>query len=251
MSSIIKNTAISYKPDNSYYIDPDKVTEVTSSEKRARSLKDTLTASLNDLEAKIKVANHEYDNIINKCDSKIEETNQLIEKLKKEAYDDAYAKGYNDGKKKLNDEYSGLTNKLQLEYESKINEFNLEKVDFINRMRDEITDIITTSVGNILNENIKEDKDKKNIVDTLILRGLCSITDEKEVKVFLSEDDYKTFDRESIISSLGTISYDLSFSFKKELKPFECILETNLGYVDVSLDNLLNSICTFVKGKIN
>ena len=66
-------------------------------------------------------------------------------------------------------------------------------LSFLKNAKDTITEIVKDSFEKMFNVEVKE---SSKVLNTLVLRGLRELTDEKEVRVIFSEEDYQNFNKE-------------------------------------------------------
>lgn len=257
MSSIIKYRNLNYETDDPLVIGCNARKEIlkaagedeehgeTEIEKKERMLLE----KLDELSHRIEEAESKYKEIEIDSDRLLRETNEQVDDIVSKAKDIGYKKGYDEGKTKADNEGKDYKLKLDVELATRMTELKNERKEFLNNTKDQIIDIFNESFKRVFENEIKYSKD---LLNALVIKGLRELTDEKEVRIVLDEEDYKNFDRESFLKQVGDEFNDkvISFSFDKNLEQGSCLIETSVGFIDASLNNLANCISELISENV-
>lgn len=250
MSSIIKYRNINVTTDDPCIIGNTVKKEVSATPQLSiEEQEDSLMDRLEKLSSKIEDAEKRYNEIVEESDKVIFETNTKAEKIIEEAKNDGMQKGYIEGKNKASEELQTMKLQIQDEYELKLQELDNEKKKFLQDTKNEISVIFRNAFTKVFENEIKYSND---LLEILIVKGLRELSDEKEVRVLLAEEDYRKLNKESLQRRVGNDFNDkhISVSFDKNLKNGSCLLETSLGFIDASLDNLANLVSNLIDNSI-
>ncbi len=114
----------------------------------------------------------------------------------------------------------------------------VESVNMISSMEDAIVDVVNRTVRTIVGEI-----DRHELVERLVKKSLMYVRDQKKVTIRLNPDD-----AEQVQERLESITRDFPSMVRIDiypdvrLDPNMCMLETEMGVVDASLDKQLDLI---------
>lgn len=176
-----------------------------------------------------------------KSELMLKEARLEAEKLKNLATEDGrmegFDKGYKEGLDKVNELEEALKQKeqqLELDYRHKVEQIEPELVDTLLYVFDKVTHTIA--------------EDKKDMIITLI----DSVTSQVELShnflIRVSKDDYQ-FLLDNKDKVYGATSTDINIDIFEDitLKRNECIIETDVGIFDCSLDIQLENLIKDIK----
>ncbi|NBI07855.1 FliH/SctL family protein [Senegalia massiliensis] len=208
-------------------------------------IKDTLLKQKNILEE----ANTNAQDIINKAEEQSknisEENNkkgiQLLEDYKNKGYNEGFEQGYKEGYEEGNEQSNLL---IQEALGIKNENLNRRK-ELLSDLEKDIVDLVIDSCYKIVNRLYDDDKE---IILSIIQRGLDNLTNTKRLIIKTSSDDFDFLDmyKEKILSMAHNVE-EIDIVLDKNLEKGGMILETLNGSVDVSIDTQLEKLKLILK----
>lgn len=175
----------------------------------------------------------------------LEDAKKQAEDILKDAKENGYKEGYEKGtieskqksddlQTKLEADYKSMSEKLQNEYDEKYQVMESELVDTLMEVFSKVTLTIA--------------EDKKDLVLLLIQRTLKDADANKDFLIRVSDVDYG-FVMNSIDKLYDCISLDSKIEVVRDntLKKNQCIIETDAGAFDCSLDIQLEGLISEIK----
>lgn len=175
----------------------------------------------------------------------LEDARQQAESILKSAEENGYKEGYEKGeaeskqesdalKAKLEADYKSMSAKLQNEYDEKYQTMESELVDTLMEVFSKVTLTIA--------------EDKKDLILLLIQRTLKDADANKDFLIRVSDVDYG-FVMNSIDKLYDCVSLDSKIEVVRDntLKKNQCIIETDAGAFDCSLDIQLEGLISEIK----
>ena len=175
----------------------------------------------------------------------LEAAKKQAEDILKDAKENGYKEGYEKGtieskqksddlQKKLEADYKSMSEKLQNEYDEKYQVMESELVDTLMEVFSKVTLTIA--------------EDKKDLVLLLIQRTLKDADANKDFLIRVSDVDYG-FVMNSIDKLYDCVSLDSKIEVVRDntLKKNQCIIETDAGAFDCSLDIQLEGLISEIK----
>ena len=190
-------------------------------------------------------ARQEADDIIDEANKQAEiilsEAKGQAEEVKSEAHEN----GYNEGLLSAQNEYNDKAMQLENEYNAKVSELEEQ----YSKMREEIEpDIVNTlmDVFEKVTHTIAEDN--KEIVLHLINNVMKNVDNSHEFLIKVSPEDYQfVADNQGKIYCAMSSEVNLEVVQEASLKSSECIIETDTGVFNCSLDIELNNLIKEIK----
>jgi type III secretion protein L len=197
-----------------------KVTElINSANARAQELIDAANQNAEEI---IQEANAKSQQILNEA---LEKRTQIFDEAKK-YYENEAKRGYDDG-------YS--TGKAELS--QKLAELAVKSADNVKYLESSIAGLAIKALQRIVGE-----VDRRELIVNIVRQALKSVKSQKEAILKVSPQDSQAVrDHLKEILSDGIVDY-LEVVADSRLNPGTCILETDLGVVDASLDVQLEAI---------
>ena len=152
------------------------------------------------------------------------------------AYEEQKLKGYEDGQEACREEYAG-----------KVLEVALQSVDYIEGLEQTIVKVVTEAVERVIGEM----DDDERIV-RIVRNALSAVRNQKRVVVRVAPADEKAV-REALAAMLAPGQSGANFLdviMDPRLSPGSCILESELGVLDASLETQLNALKRAFNAKI-
>lgn len=175
----------------------------------------------------------------------LEDAKKQAEDILKDAKENGYREGYEKGtieskqksddlQTKLEADYKSMSEKLQNEYDEKYQVMESELVDTLMEVFSKVTLTIA--------------EDKKDLVLLLIQRTLKDADANKDFLIRVSDVDYG-FVMNSIDKLYDCVSLDSKIEVVRDntLKKNQCIIETDAGAFDCSLDIQLEGLISEIK----
>ena len=212
--------------------------------------KEELESLLIELEKEVKFAQDKYNDALKEADDIKNNALQEAEGIKNSAYEEGKMQGYNEGIMKANNELEESKNKLLKEVEDKKNALEEEKKSFVMSIQKKVPEL----VSNLFKFSFeKECQTNNQMMQALILKGLSELSDEKSIRVLVSEEDYNLLDKDNIAKEFSNMNskVEISFSYDRKLKKGDCLIETNTGYIDASIDALSECIMILTNDNIS
>lgn len=165
----------------------------------------------------------------------------ILKDAKENGYKEGYEKGTIESKQKSDDlqtkleaDYKSMSEKLQNEYDEKYQVMESELVDTLMEVFSKVTLTIA--------------EDKKDLVLLLIQRTLKDADANKDFLIRVSDVDYG-FVMNSIDKLYDCVSLDSKIEVVRDntLKKNQCIIETDAGAFDCSLDIQLEGLISEIK----
>ncbi len=160
------------------------------------------------------------------ADKILEDANKVYEEKKQQGYEDGLTEG-------------------KLEHAEKIIETVLSSVEFIENIEKTLVDVVSASIEKILGEFNKED-----LVVGVVRQALSSVRGQQKIIIRVSPSDEKAV-REALASMIDNNKGGfIDIVPDPRLKQSSCILESDLGVIDASLETQLTALRQAFKMKI-
>lgn len=250
MSSIIKNRYLNYEPEDVVKVTVDR--NIISSGANALDPdagEDDFATKLGNLSRQIEEANEELDKLAMQKQEMIDEANSQAEAIRNEALKEGSELGYAEGKHKVDAEFAQMKHDLLVEMGNERTKLEEEKKQFFKDFKEKVGTIIPNALAKLYEHEVKTEP---HIIDAIILKGLMELSDEKDIRVILSEDDYKTFDREAFLQNLKNGGYDkdVAITYDKDLTLGDCLIDTNAGFISCGMNDFAKSLSLLIESNI-
>jgi len=151
---------------------------------------------------------------------------KIREKAKKEGFEEGLQnaiKSMKDREKAVLEEALNYKNEVVQKYD-----------DFLKTREERIVDLVLDSVEKILNKEVLEDKE---LIESLVREGIEKSTFTRSIVIRVCESDYENalFRKSKILTFSKDIS-SIKFVIDYALNPGGCIIESDIGNVDVGVD---------------
>lgn len=204
---------------------------IDEAKKQSKEIIDNANKEANDIKDKINI-----------------EAKEEAEQIKKEAYDEGFDRGQEEGKSIGHEE--GFQNGYEegkKESEVLIEEANSikreyleEKERVLNSIEGDVIELVLNIAKKVLNQKINEDDEA--IID-LVLKGLESLNSRENIRIRVSKEDFEKVEesKESILSKVSLIE-NLQVDIDSNLEKGDCIIESSKGSVDVGIDTQIKNV---------
>lgn len=166
----------------------------------------------------------------------INEANENSDRIKKEAYEEGVNQGLSDGRQQAQEEADMLRKEFESECDKRIAQITQYENSLESRFADILIGLITKITGVVC-------EDKKDVIIYLIDNALHNVSKSKEITIRVSKNDIMTVKSEKD-KFLSELSDDVSFDIVEDdsLSENQCIIETESGVIDCSLDAQLDNL---------
>jgi len=243
LSNVIKSRNVMLKEQK--LITPHKpIATKVSLESKKEKLEDTAN-----IISKISMQNHilEAERIISSAKAQAAE---IIQKAKEEAEKEANAiseeicakakeQGYKDGMDEAALKATELEAKLKADFESMVNKQEEEYMNLIKELEPNLAQILIKLIEKITGVIVKNNQ----VIEYLINKALTNSAKSSQYIIRVSEDDYETVSlQKDRFRSLVDEDVKLDISIDKSLEKNQCIIDTDFGLIDCSLDVQLENL---------
>ncbi len=196
-------------------------------------------------------ATAESEKIVN--DTKAE-AKELLDKVRKEGYDDGYkdgkAKGIKDGKEKIEDELKAIIRQANDKAQKTLRDAKEQTAEYFIRAEDDIVAVVVMAIEKILPQHFL---DSPQVILPVVREAIKHVRDQKEVKVHVDPDSYDLvlMARSEFQSMLTDGTAIVEIISDEALKPGDCVIETPNGGVDARLSTQIGLMKRAVESVLN
>lgn len=197
----------------------------------------------------INSANKEAQEIINNAHDE-------AEKLRADAYDEAksireqakeegYQQGYNEGANAASQEYEEKNNELNNRISEFENEMIIRREELVKETTNRITDWLMQMVPHITGVSIDG---AYNVLLYMINNAMRDLDNSRHFIIKVSPDDYNDIlEKKNEIYGALNPGIDMEIFEDSKLSKLQCMIETDNGIVDISLDAQLDNLIKALK----
>lgn len=196
----------------------------------------------------IKVSKDKSLEIINDAEEKKENfLHDAYDKAKdicSDAKKEGFKQGYDEGKDLGHEEGYNLgkeeANKIIREALEIKEEYSERKKNLLKDLEKDIIELVTVVYERLIDKKTEEDDE---LILSLVLKGIENLDLNHKLTIITSRDDYDVVEmsRDFILAKSNMIS-ELNIKYDSNLKKGDCILETDQGSIDVSLDTQMKEV---------
>ncbi|MGB9779295.1 FliH/SctL family protein [Caldanaerobacter sp.] len=170
---------------------------------------------------------------------------ELEEEYRIKGYEDGYRAGYEEGYKKGEEKAKVLIE----EAKALKDEILEEKKRLYKAAESEMVNVILEAVEKIVGRHVEEDKD---LILTLIKKGMENYNAFDKVTVRVSEDDYEYClkNKDKILKDVELLD-EINIVKDLSLRKGDCIIETNSGVVNSGVTTQLKTLKSLFAGVLN
>ncbi|MBW4828680.1 MAG: hypothetical protein KZY61_05950 [Clostridiaceae bacterium] len=244
MSKIIKSSKVVEEKGDSLIKKTSNREEEILLENAKKKYDEIVFAARNEAEKVIKSGHKESEAILNRA---YEEAENISNKWKDKGYQkglkSGHAEGYDDGYEEGRKDSNILIDEA-LEIKE---EYIKKKENLYREVEKDIIHLVLEISEKVIYDKINEDKE---YIVSLVLKGIESLNTTENLIVRISKEDYDIVEtsKNKILAKASLVN-DLEIKIDSNLSKGDCIIETNKGSVDVSIDyqvkemkELLNNI---------
>lgn len=261
MSNLYKFGSVPYTGQNTLVIDANKNRVIRQLEEQFRvqqeTAKETVSEESNEEGFQsLEIENIDMSDVRRQANAVFEEAQSAAERLLEEAraealllkeeakntgMEEGYQKGMREAKMQLEaqetelqNRYDGIRQQLEEDYERELREAEPKLVDVVCRLLHKITGIMA--------------EDYRDVVVHMVDRALQDLEGSQKVVVKVSEEDYaNVYSRFDWLKQQVNSNVELELISDTKLGPLECLIETETGIVNCSLNEQLDRLITSLK----
>lgn len=194
-------------------------------------------SELDEVNSMLEAAKIEFENIKQETSEYLEQANSEAERIKADAYEEGKSQGYQDGYQQgmasvdsMKAELDMRSARMEEEYQNRIYEMEPGFVDALTDIYEHIFKVDLESYRKIVSQLL---------IDTIIETG-----ENKNVIVHISRNDFSeiTAKKTEILEETGMMENNLDFVMDATLSDSQCIIETENGVYDCSLETELKEL---------
>ncbi|MGN0437916.1 MAG: FliH/SctL family protein [Lachnospiraceae bacterium] len=194
-------------------------------------------------------AKQEAEDIINGAHDEAEQLRanayDEAEQIRKNAYDEGYETGYQEAVAKANEELSVKLEEIACQKQALQEEQEQFKSDLLQETEKRMVDILCKLIHSVTGVAIEN---QKNVLLYMINRAMQDQDNSKHFVIKLSSKDFPLVsERKNEIYGAMNPNIDIELFEDAKLSDYQCIIETDNGMVDLSLDVQLNNLTQALK----
>ena len=187
------------------------------------------------------------------ADTKLE-AEELLEKVRKEGYDDGYKEGkeqgIKDGKERIEDELADIVRQANDNAQKTIRDAKEQTAEYFVRAEDDIVKVVMMAIEKILPQHFL---DVPQVVLPVVREAINHVRDQKEIKIHVEPYSYDLIlmARSEFQSMMTDGTAIVEVVSDEALKPGDCVIETPNGGVDARLSTQLDLMKKAVQSVLN
>lgn len=261
MSNLFKSGLITYTGQNTLVIDANKNRVIRQLEEQNRLKQEALAARTQEEHTddgfqSLEIENIDMEDVRKQANAVFEEAQSASERLLEEAradalllkeeakqngYEEGYQKGLSEAKAQLEAQeaelqgrYDKIRQQLEEDYEQEIRDAEPKLVDVVCRLLHKITGVLT--------------EDYQDVVVHMVDRAMQDLEGCEKVVVKVSEEDYAdVYSRFDWLSQQVNSNVEVELISDIKLGRQECLIETETGIINCSLEEQLKHLITSLK----
>ncbi|MET3682134.1 flagellar assembly protein FliH [Alkalibacillus flavidus] len=187
-------------------------------------------------EQKLEDAQQQADQMIQDARAQIEQEREQFEAEKQKALNQAHEQGYQDGFQQGEGQFNDLINQATQAVERAQSDYHNK----VQAAEETILSIAVKSAEKILHQQLHEDESRFLPV---VQESIEDVSDQPEIKVYVHVNQYQLLlDRKQTLQQLLNQYTTLSIYPKKTMDEYGCVIETEQGQIDTSIDTRLNEL---------
>lgn len=166
----------------------------------------------------------------------INEANENSDRIKKEAYEEGMNQGLSDGRQQAQEEADMHRKEFESECDKRMDQITQYENSLESKFADILIGLVTKITGIVC-------EDKKDVIIYLIDNALHNVSKSKDITIRVSKNDIMTVESEKD-KFIDGLSDDVSLDIVEDdsLSDNQCIIETESGVIDCSLDAQLDNL---------
>ncbi|MCR4787640.1 MAG: hypothetical protein K5888_03545 [Lachnospiraceae bacterium] len=206
-------------------------------ESESAVIKSNNDAELSRIQSEVEEAKEELENCRIEAGHLIEEARVEAEELKRTAYEEGHAEGYQAG---VNEGMASVES-MKVELENRAGELENDYQMKITALEPQFVDALTDIYEHIFKVNLDT---YRNVVASLLVDAINNTEGARNIIVHVSRDDYQRIlsQKEEILTETGMMDDNVDFVQDATLAPASCLIETENGVFDCSLETELKEL---------
>jgi flagellar biosynthesis/type III secretory pathway protein FliH len=197
----------------------------------------------------IEQANREAEEIINNAHDEAERLRgsayDEADSIKQQAKEEGYQAGYEEGHAAANAEYEQMMAELEQQRSIQEQEFEQQKEQLLKETEKKMVEWLCRMVPHITGVEIEGHED---VLMYMINNSMRDLDDSYHFVIKVSPDDYPmVVENKDKIYGIANPSIELEIFEDAKLSAKQCLIETDNGMVNLSLDTQLNNLCKALK----
>lgn len=189
-------------------------------------------------------AKNEAQDIVNQAHDEVEQMRATAyeesEQIKEAARSEGYEAGYQEGLQAVQSEYQQKEQELQRQIEQHADQVQQEQEAFVADMEHNMVEWLCQMIPSITGVMIE---DQKDVLLYMVNEAIKNLDDCKQFVVKVSEPDYvQLSERKEDIYGFTNPNVDIELFADSKLSEKQCLIETENGVVDASLDEQLSNL---------
>ena len=197
----------------------------------------------------LRSAQEEADAIVSKAHDEAEQLRAQAyddaEEIKAQAQEEGYQAGYNNAMDSLSKEYAEKQAELDCKIRECEEQLQEREVQLVEETERKMVDLLCQLIPSITGVVIEGQKD---VLLYMINTAMHDLDNSKHFVIRVSSSDYEDLveRKEEIYGALNP-AIEMEIYEDAKLSPMQCVIETDNGLVDVSLDVQLDNLMTALK----
>lgn len=197
-----------------------------------------------DAEQIVVQAKNEAQEIVRQAHDEVEQMRASaydeVEQIKNAARSDGYQAGYQEGLQAVEEEYQQKKQELQEQLDQYAQQQQREQEEFIADMERNMVEWLCRMIPTITGVMIENQKD---VLLYMVNEAIKNLDDCKQFVVKVSEEDYAALEpQKEQIYGYSNPNVDIELFADAKLSPKQCLIETENGVVNASLDAQLTNL---------
>ncbi len=197
----------------------------------------------------VKSAQSEAEMIINHAHDEAEQMRSLAydeaEQIKAQATEEGYQQGYEEGIRAASEELQEKRMVFEEYVQDKEHALQQKEVEILKETERKMVDFLCLLIPQITGVVIEEHRD---VLLYMVNSAMQDLDNSKHFVIRVSSDDYEMIaERKDEIYGALNPNIELEIFEDAKLAPLQCLIETDNGIVDVSLDIQLENLITTLK----
>lgn len=173
---------------------------------------------------------------------------EKVKEIQEDAYNQAYQLGLDEGREHAFQEHHAKLEGQIASLEFLLNSLSSLKQELVNSNEPNIVKLVYYLASRVAMKEIKEDP---ALIVPLIQNYLQEIQEDEQVKVKISVNDFQFVEsiKERLSKDFEKIKH-VKFEATEQISPGGCIIETNYGIVDATVEQRIEKLWSAVSEKI-
>ncbi|MDE6627024.1 MAG: hypothetical protein K2K56_11730 [Lachnospiraceae bacterium] len=168
-----------------------------------------------------------------------------VEQIKQQAKEEGYQAGYNEGMAAAEEAIKAQTDKFEQRMQDLESDFADKEKALLKDTESKMVDILCRLIPSVTGVVIEQQRD---VLLYMINCAMQDLDNSKQFVIKVSDEDYEALlqQKDAIYGALNP-SIKIEIFADAKLAPMQCLIETDHGIVDVSLDVQLDNLLTSLK----